>query len=236
MSAEHTLQQTSAREAAARADAAAQLRQAVEQARQAEQAARDVARQAQQEARIEAQAAAQEARAAAIQAAQARTEVQELQLPPPPERITVGEGHVVVRDANGNIVQDIHTGPGGTSMPPNFPTDMPPRVQETVLMLFVTMAVIAIGVPLARAFGRWLDRRGSRPPALPADATARLQRIEEIVETMSVEVERISEGQRFTSRLMAEMRQAPQLEGTRAEGTRAEGVRPDAARVAEPRR
>jgi hypothetical protein len=37
---------------------------------------------------------------------------------------------------------------------------------------------------------------------------------------MAVEVERISEGQRFTSRLMAEMRQLPQLEGVRAEGTR----------------
>ena len=93
-------------------------------------------------------------------------------------------------------------------------------------MFFVTLAVIAIGVPLARAIGRWLDRRGTRPPALPADATARLQRIEEIVETMAVEVERISEGQRFTSRLMAEMRQAPQLEAVRVEG----------ARVPEPRR
>ena len=93
-------------------------------------------------------------------------------------------------------------------------------------MLFVTLAVIAIGVPLARAFGRWLDRRGSRPAALPADVTTRLQRIEEAVETVALEVERISEGQRFTSRLMAEMRQAPQLEGVHAE----------AARVPEPRR
>ena len=54
----------------------------------------------------------------------------------------------------------------------------------------------------------------------------RMTRLEQAVESIALEVERISEGQRFTSRLMAEMRQAPQLEG----------ARPDAARVAEPRR
>jgi hypothetical protein len=220
------LQQSASQDAAARASAAVQLRNAVEQARVAEQAARDAARQAQTEARIaseqarvEARAAAQEARAAAMQAARAQADVQGLPMPPAPQQVTVRDGQVIVRDANGNIIQEIHT-PGQSGLPPGFPTDMPPRVQETIFMFFVTLAVIAVGIPLARAFGRWVDRRGARPAALPADATARLQRIEEIVETMAVEVERISEGQRFTSRLMAEMRQLPQLEGVRAEGTR----------------
>lgn len=199
------------------ADVAARVRQAVEQARLAEEAARDAARDAQQEA----QEAAREARAEA----RAEAAAQGLAIPLGPENVTVRDGHVIVRDRHGNIIQEINVPSGGRGLPPDFPQDMPPRVQETISMFFVTLAVIAIGIPLARAFGRWLDRRGQRP-AVPADVTARLQRIEEAVETVALEVERISEGQRFTSRLMAEMRQAPQLEGARADG----------ARIPEPRR
>ena len=232
MSVEHTIvllqQQSAAQQAAERADVAARVRQAVEQARIAEQAAREAARDAQREAqeavreaRMEAQHAAAEARASA----RADMAAQGLPMQPAPENITVHDGQVIVRDGNGNVVREISI-PGQRGLPPDFPHDLPPRVQETMIMFFVTLAVIAIGIPLARAFGRWLDRRGQRPPAVPADVTTRLQRIEEAVEAVAIEVERISEGQRFTSRLMAEMRQAPQLEGVRMDGTR----------ISEPRR
>ena len=235
MSAEHSIliPQSSTQDAAARADVAAKVRQAVEQARVAEQAALDAARQAREgtreaarEARIEAQAAAREAQAAAREAqAAAQAGAPGLDIPPAPDRVEVRDGHVLVRDERGNIVQEISVPPMGP-WGPGIPGDIPPRAEHVFSMFFVTLAVIAIGIPLARAFGRWLDRRGTRPPALPADVTARLQRIEEAVETVALEVERISEGQRFTSRLMSEMRQAPQLEGVHAEG----------ARIPEPRR
>ena len=228
MSVEHTVlvQQSPAQEAATRADVAARVRQAVEQARVAEQAAREAAREAQREAqeaareaRMDAQQAARDAQAAATEArADARAEA--LAMQPAPENVTVRDGHVLIRDRHGNIVQEINIPSGGRGLPPDFPRDIPPRLENVFSMFFVTLAVIAIGIPLARAFGRWLDRRGQRAPAVPADVTVRLQRIEEAVETVALEIERISEGQRFTSRLMAEMRQAPQLEGVRMDGTR----------------
>jgi len=65
-------------------------------------------------------------------------------------------------------------------------------------------AVIAIFAPLARAYGKRLDRVDTRPPALPADVAMRLERMEQALDSIAIEVERISEGQRFTTKLLAE--------------------------------
>jgi len=47
--------------------------------------------------------------------------------------------------------------------------------------------------------------RGGLTPAPTEDVTAE-ERIEQIVESTSIEIERISEGQRFTTRLLGEKR------------------------------
>ena len=59
--------------------------------------------------------------------------------------------------------------------------------------------------PLARAFAHRIESGGRAKAAeLPASTDARLDRIEHAVEAIAVEVERISEGQRFTTKLLAE--------------------------------
>jgi hypothetical protein len=68
---------------------------------------------------------------------------------------------------------------------------------------FVTAIVIAIGVPLARAYSRRMDS-DSRNPRIPSEVTSRLERIEQAVDAVALEVERISEGQRFTTKLLSE--------------------------------
>ena len=50
--------------------------------------------------------------------------------------------------------------------------------------------------------------RKALQPTLPDELTERIARIEQIVETTAVEVERVSEAQRFTARVLAE-RAAP---------------------------
>ena len=79
-------------------------------------------------------------------------------------------------------------------------TGMPPQIAEISIAFFIMCAVIIIGWPLARAFGRRMDRR-SDVGAVNPGVTAQLQRIEQAVDAMSIEVERISESQRFMAKL-----------------------------------
>ena len=93
----------------------------------------------------------------------------------------------------------------GTTTPrPGGNDDVPQGAIDISIAFFATVAVIAIGWPLARAFGRRMDRGATAPPALPRELTDRLLRIENTVDSIAIEVERISEGQRFTTKLLSE--------------------------------
>lgn len=83
------------------------------------------------------------------------------------------------------------------------------RAENVAYGFFLMVAVVAIGVPLVRAFARWLDRRGQVAPAPQANLEPRLERIEQAVEAIAIEIERVSEGQRFTNKLMSEARALP---------------------------
>lgn len=75
-------------------------------------------------------------------------------------------------------------------------------------MFFFTVIVLAIGVPLVRARIRQMDRDAIGPRRDGA-LDERLGRIEQAIDAMAVEVERIAEGQRFTNKLMADARTLP---------------------------
>jgi hypothetical protein len=66
---------------------------------------------------------------------------------------------------------------------------------------FTTVIVLSLGIPLVRAYVR---RQEARPPAPDHLTDERLARIEHAIEAVAVEVERISEGQRFVTRLLAD--------------------------------
>lgn len=80
---------------------------------------------------------------------------------------------------------------------------MPSEEILVPLFFFVTVIVLAIGVPLARAFARRMDRQRLEPPVAPA-LLQRLERMENAIDTVAVEIERIAENQRFTTRLLTE--------------------------------
>lgn len=80
---------------------------------------------------------------------------------------------------------------------------IPPQAVDIAMGFFTMCAVIVIGWPLARAFGRRMERRSDVPAAINPAVTDQLQRIEQAVEAMSIEVERISESQRFMARLQS---------------------------------
>jgi hypothetical protein len=83
------------------------------------------------------------------------------------------------------------------------PDSIPPEVVEMARNFFTMVAVIALGVPLIRAFTKRLERP-ALPPDNSAEVTARLERIEQAVEAVAIEVERIAEAQRFSAKLMSE--------------------------------
>jgi hypothetical protein len=84
----------------------------------------------------------------------------------------------------------------GTSVPVDPPLDIPPRIENLGYAVFLMIAVIAVGKPLARAFGSVIERRAIKP-AMPAEFGARLERIEQGIESVSIEVERISDSLRY---------------------------------------
>jgi hypothetical protein len=78
------------------------------------------------------------------------------------------------------------------------------------IVLFTMIPITAIGVPIARAIARRIEgsvrgsvRDGWPQASLPNDVGARLERMEQAIDAIAVEVERIAEGQRFTSKLLA---------------------------------
>ncbi len=92
--------------------------------------------------------------------------------------------------------------PTGTEFP--FPRDIPPNVAEIAKDGIIGFTLMVIAFPVF-GFAKALLNRRAAAPALPSrDTTDRLQRIEAAVESMAVEVERISEGQRFVTRVLAE--------------------------------
>ncbi|MFO0094958.1 MAG: hypothetical protein ACK54K_11715, partial [Gemmatimonadaceae bacterium] len=84
--------------------------------------------------------------------------------------------------------------------------------QLTAISLVGTLAVL---MPLALAAARAMLVRARNPKPSPQvlESAARLERMEQAIDAMAVEVERISEGQRFVTQLMATKEKAPaQLE------------------------
>jgi hypothetical protein len=101
----------------------------------------------------------------------------------------------------------------GTQVQPP-PTPFPARndVPEGVMILIIVLGALAAATiifgPLFRALGRRIERRGE-PQPVHDNISPRLDRIEQAIEAMAVEVERISEGQRYVTKQIHEVRALP---------------------------
>ena len=105
-------------------------------------------------------------------------------------------GQITIRRPDGNTV---------ISMPPFGPNTIPPQAVDISIAFFLTVAAIIIGLPLARAFARRMDRRGGTTP-ISNEIASQLNHLNQAVDAIALEVERISEGQRFTARLLSDER------------------------------
>lgn len=73
----------------------------------------------------------------------------------------------------------------------------------------IMVCILAIGVPLVRGLIRRWELEGAGLGRLPQELGDRLTRLEQAVDAVAVEVERIAEGQRFTTKLLSERHGEP---------------------------
>jgi hypothetical protein len=181
----------------------------------AAQAVRDAAqaRQDAQQARAEADRIIEEA----IQTAERASEgVGEAQPPAEPGSrpiiITQDGGRPVTVDfKNGNVVitQD------GTTKSIPWQTVVPSGAVDIAQALAGGLFFLVIGWPIARAIARYIDRRGQinrDTGRLSQQIEERFATMERNLDTVAVEIERLSEAQRFTGKLLAERQTAIPVE------------------------
>jgi hypothetical protein len=191
-------------------------------AQQTREAIREQVRQSIEQARLDAARAREQARSAVIAAqgsgsgaGSGGVDVQVIPVPPvgpvhtaQGEQVIVTEsGKTIVIDRDGNVHVEGETMTGVPTEDFPFGPEGPQIPEEAVVMVIaicIMVVLTAIGFPIARAFGRRIDRRAAAAPEL-SDLGHRLDRIEQAIETVAVEVERISEGQRYTARLMTDL-------------------------------
>ncbi len=91
--------------------------------------------------------------------------------------------------------------PGAVVEPPQIIRRGPPEEAY----IFGALFMLVVLFPISVAFARRIWRRGSAAvTAFPRELVERLSRMEQAIETTSLEVERIGEGQRFLTRLFTE--------------------------------
>ena len=88
---------------------------------------------------------------------------------------------------------------------------MPPDpnliVHEVFSWVIPGVVIMVLGLPIIRLITKWLEPKPVPPRELNT-INGRLERIEAAVDAIAVEVERISESQRFTARLQSEQQSA----------------------------
>jgi hypothetical protein len=140
----------------------------------------------------DAQIAGQEARQAAIAGKAASTDAAAH------ARVVIGEHGIIINPQMPTA--PVIAEPRTIYVPGGMDNVIPPQAVDLAFGFFIMCAVMVIGWPLARAFGRRIERRGTTA-AVDSALSGQLQRIEQAVDAMSIEIERISESQRFMAKL-----------------------------------
>ena len=92
--------------------------------------------------------------------------------------------------------------PVGTPGMPVTPPRQGPNL-DFVIPAITAMTVI-LAFPVALAWARRILRSAPKVDPISHDQAMRLERMEQAIDTIAIEVERISEGQRFVTRVMTE--------------------------------
>jgi hypothetical protein len=118
------------------------------------------------------------------------------------------------------------------ALPPPPPPPIQPGFPDDAIIAIGIVAVVVFLGPISLAIARFIWKRGTAIRSRQTwDSESRLDRIDNSLDAIAVEVERISEGQRFVTHLLTE---SPNF-GALGEGSRAGEVVPQREAVKVPR-
>lgn len=90
---------------------------------------------------------------------------------------------------------------------------IPDGAENISIAFFVMLAAVIIGFPIMRAIARRIERGTPAAAPIPVEVRNQLEQISQSVDAIALEVERISEGQRFTTKMLAERNREAQGPG-----------------------
>jgi hypothetical protein len=92
--------------------------------------------------------------------------------------------------------------------PVDFSNAVPRGAVIIAVMLFASIAFTLVFGPIARAYARRMDSQNQRQMS-GGDLAPQIEQLQQSVDAMAMELERITEAQRFQSKLLAEKDTAP---------------------------
>jgi hypothetical protein len=111
------------------------------------------------------------------------------------------KGDIALREAQLARLQGRPVGTTQTAPPGRFPIQ---SIDSDLLILSSVGVLLALGLPVSIAWAKRLLRRRPEPAPTPSDIAPRLESIERAVDAIAIEIERISEGQRFVTKIFVD--------------------------------
>lgn len=123
-------------------------------------------------------------------------------------------------------IPPLPTGPDGVQpvvgtavQPPSIvqvSPDIPPEVVPIIGIVFGSIAMMVILSPIVRGIMRMIERRQDKSLVHGPAVAQQLAQLQQSIDTLAIEVERISESQRFQAKVLTE-RERPAIGGGSAE-------------------
>lgn len=107
--------------------------------------------------------------------------------------------------------------PGVVVQEPEHNNDIPPGAMVISGLAIGMVLLMPMSIAMARRIWR---RAGAEKPSLPPDLSDRMSNIERGIEAVAIEVERLGEGQRFVTQLLAESDKRRQMQALPVEASR----------------
>lgn len=97
--------------------------------------------------------------------------------------------------------------------PPYREPDIPPEVITIVEVVFGSLIAIILGYPIIRLITRVIEKRMDRSLVKGAEVERGFRQLQQSVDAMAIEIERIGEAQRFQAKLLADRAERVALPG-----------------------